>query len=51
MFPLPLDNLGQVNFAESKEEPTDNGPTFYRCVRLSQSRCLCLLARRCMYAL
>ncbi|KAK9836149.1 hypothetical protein WJX81_004982 [Elliptochloris bilobata] len=29
-FPLPLDNLDQIEFGESKEEPTNSGPTFYR---------------------
>lgn len=29
-YPLPLDNLDQVQFGDSKEQPTNSGPTFFR---------------------
>ncbi len=35
MFPLPLDNLRQVAFDDSKEEPVNSGPTFFRCALLA----------------
>ncbi len=37
MFPLPLDNLLQVDCDESRdeEEPVNSGPTFFRCASLA----------------
>lgn len=33
-YPLPLNNLDQLQFGDCKEEPTNSGPTFFRCAPL-----------------